>query len=312
MRAMFWKDSIILGFFLGSGLVIFTYMAFGLGFDRAFVVPHFNLPEELIGGWIGWSLLFGWTMGITDQVRGVTDYISHRGFSKARLYWTQHGLGWGVILVTLATPWILLAVFGEGLYEPDYAGVGARWLLISTVTLPCYAVGVFLANLPLHIVWRIGLTLPMAFWIVGEQPDFIFELDMYLESSDLAIQHIVVGFGLLIAGHLGLASDRDRDLPASAKSFLPTLVLLVGVGWSLHALQSEAIAELTQHIDRIHVSKRSDGSFTLSRAEYDFDTEKMTLWEVDSKSHKPTIINNELSRISLARRQRKQHAFSDG
>ncbi|MCP5020661.1 MAG: hypothetical protein GY930_02695, partial [bacterium] len=47
-------------------------------------------------------------------------------------------------------------------------------------------------------------------------------------------------------------------------------------------------------------------------AEYDFDTEKMTLWEVDSKSHKPTIINNELSRISLARRQRKQHAFSDG
>ncbi|MFT5199942.1 MAG: hypothetical protein ACI87O_002616 [Planctomycetota bacterium] len=312
MRAMFIKDIVILMFFLSSGLTVFTLMAFDMGFDQAFVVPQYRLPEELIGTWIGWGLVFGWAMGATDQLRGLTDYITHRGYSKARLFWTQHGLGVGVILVSLTTPWVLLALLGDGLYEPDYAGIGSPWLLASTVVFPCYAVGVFLANLPLHIVVRVGLTFPMIFWIVGEQPDRIFEIGMYQNPVGLAVKNALLGSCLLVAGYLGLKSNRDRDLPAPASAMLPALVLLVGVGWSLHALQTMAMMEFTKDIDRVHVSQRADGSFTLSKAQHDADSGKFTLWEVDADSHKPTIINEELTRVDLARRFRRRSAFSDG
>jgi hypothetical protein len=312
MRAMFTKDIVILLFFLSSGLTIFTLMAFDMGFDRAFAVPRFRLPEELITGWVLWGLLFGWAMGATDQIRGLSDYISHRGFSKARLYWTQHGLGLGAILVSITTPWILLALFGEGLYTADYVGVGKSWLLTSTVALPCYAVGVFLANLPLHFVLRVGLTFPLVFWIVGETPDRLLESGMQWNPGSIAMQFVLTGFVLLVAGYFGMLSGQDRDLPAPGTAFLPTLVLLVSVGWSLHALQSTVMVELTENMNIAHVAQRADGTFTLFNAEYDSESGRETYWEVDKDDHKRTVINDNLTQVDYAARYRARHAFSDG
>ncbi|MCA9002259.1 MAG: hypothetical protein KDB61_10060, partial [Planctomycetes bacterium] len=213
MRALFWKDSLLLSAFLAFGLMVFSAMVFELGFDRAFVLPFSPMPEELIWGWVLWAAGFGWMLGATDRLRGVVGYVEHRGFSKARLFSTQLANGGLVLLAVLILPWCFLAILDRGLFEPDFMGLGSRWLWASTIALPCFGVGIFTAKLPLH--WGIRLVVAAAAlpWVVGERPELAILTPMHFGPLGFAARNLVACAVLLLAAYLADKAQGDRDIP---------------------------------------------------------------------------------------------------
>ncbi len=297
MRALFMKNIIILMFFLAVGLTIFTLMAMELGFDRAFVIPQLRVPEEVIGGWILYGLVFGWTVGASDQIRGLTQYIQHRGYSKIRLFCTEQSLTGLVLLLVLIVPGVVLAIGGGQLFEPDYVGVGGRWLAASTLLLPCYGIGLFLARVPMHFAIRMTLIIPMIFWIIGDNPDRTIDGSIYSAPLAYAAGNIALTVALLVGSYLSTMAGNDRDLPEKPAVIFPVILILIGSGWALHAFSSTAMATVTHGVDKLHIASKPDGSYVVGRMIKSDLTDHYDHWEVDPATNASTTKNDELAYI---------------
>lgn len=294
MRALFMKDIVILMFFLSAGLTGLTLVAVELGYDKAFVIPTLRIPEEMVGFWIAFGVLLGWALGATDKLRGLAGYVKHRGLASSGLFWKQMALGFLTLITMTVLPWFIVAMLGKGHFDGDFMGLGVRWIQASTIALPCFAAGVLCSKLPVYWAFRLALTAPLLYWIVGPDPDRFIEGKLLVAPVQYALTNTFMAMAMLAGAFLADRSGQDMDHPVPKAAMLPLFFVLIGSGWTIHTFITEATLEVLAAQNRRYLAQRTDGTLALAENHYNLDRGRSEPWEVDPQTHERIVPNSQL------------------
>ncbi len=285
MRALYLKNCIVVLFFVPAGLAILTALVFEQGFHDTFVTPDPRYFNSLAFAIPIWAVLYGLAAGVQDELRGKQDYLYHRGWSAARIFWGQIGVYATSLLLCMLFPFLLMAVIGDSPFPADYWGEGLVRLAGMSLLLPCFAAGFFVTQLPLPAVVRGILLIPMVYWVIGPEIDKTLGHQIVSDPAGLFLGHLGVTLLLFGGAWLGFSGGRDRDLPIARCASGPLILVLIAVGWSVHSWANIGTEEILSEANRVHLSVAADGSVHPTQRVYDRKAQVIRRYRLDPKTH---------------------------
>jgi hypothetical protein len=206
---------------------------------------------------------------VGDDLTRTREYLVHRNLSRARLFWTRHlaGLGlvagWIVLVPALHLMFTLLVRDDRFLVEP-----GRYWRLVdeSTPAFVFYAVGVFSGTVVRRPLWAVPLAALLTSATLIVFLPHVMSGSEFLSTVPSSLLALPLAAAFLLAALVNERDGREADHPWARGRLLTAGTLLVvfpvlGGSFLLGALEQGSLEELFDSYP--FIGQREDGEGVL-------------------------------------------------